>query len=328
MRCVLALMIVFVHSFTCYDSSWREPLGFEKIPIYKWLCRLAYAFALESFVFISGYLYAFKTNIQTINFKTLLKNKFTRLIIPSILFSILYYLMFYSYDGSIGMVYNIMNGCGHMWFLPMLFWCFIFIAILDSIKIKDFYKIIILFLFSLLPSFSFPLQLGRTITFMFYFYMGVVVYKHKDWIMSFITQKNIYWGWCVFLLVFVTFRPMRDLLVVSDEYSYILKLIVYVSRNLCGLLYSTIGTLILYMTTVFISQKYNLGTIVLNLAKYSFGIYIIHQFILQWLYYETSLPLILGPYWLPWCGFSFTVIVSYILSSFFFRFEMGKKLIG
>lgn len=60
MRCILALLIVFMHAFTCYDGSWREPVGYVDIPLYKWLARSSFAFTLEAFVFISGYLYAFQ----------------------------------------------------------------------------------------------------------------------------------------------------------------------------------------------------------------------------------------------------------------------------
>lgn len=27
MRTILALLIVFMHSFTCYNGSWKEPVG-------------------------------------------------------------------------------------------------------------------------------------------------------------------------------------------------------------------------------------------------------------------------------------------------------------
>lgn len=60
MRTILALLIVFMHSFTCYDGCWSEPIGFVAVPLYKWLSRISFAFTLEAFVFISGYLFAFQ----------------------------------------------------------------------------------------------------------------------------------------------------------------------------------------------------------------------------------------------------------------------------
>ena len=37
MRSILALLIVFMHSFTCYNGSWDRPAGYVDIPLYKWL---------------------------------------------------------------------------------------------------------------------------------------------------------------------------------------------------------------------------------------------------------------------------------------------------
>lgn len=59
-RVVMTILIVFMHSFTCYNGGWPEPKGFVEIPVYKWLSRLSFAFTLEAFVFISGYLFSFQ----------------------------------------------------------------------------------------------------------------------------------------------------------------------------------------------------------------------------------------------------------------------------
>lgn len=60
MRTILAVLIVFMHSFTIYQGGWTQPLGYIDIPFYKWIARTSYAFTLEAFVFISGYLFAFQ----------------------------------------------------------------------------------------------------------------------------------------------------------------------------------------------------------------------------------------------------------------------------
>lgn len=94
----------------------------------KWLTRITFAFTLEAFVFISRYLMAFrqftlKKRVSDVNF---IVNKLKRLILPSVIFSIFYFIFFYQYMGRLGdMIYNVINGCGHMWFLPMLLWCIV-----------------------------------------------------------------------------------------------------------------------------------------------------------------------------------------------------------
>lgn len=142
MRTILALLIVFMHSFTCYNGSWEQPAGYVDIPLYKWLARFSFAFTLEAFVFISGYLFAFQqTNSNfTKGIIELFFNKLKRLILPSIIFSIFYFILFYSYKNIGNTIFSIINGCGHMWFLPMLFWCFIGGWLLEQTKIRDEWK--------------------------------------------------------------------------------------------------------------------------------------------------------------------------------------------
>ena len=60
MRCILAILIVFFHSFLCFDGKWRAFDGMIDIPVYRWLSRISFAFTLEAFVLISGYIIAFQ----------------------------------------------------------------------------------------------------------------------------------------------------------------------------------------------------------------------------------------------------------------------------
>lgn len=156
MRCILAILIVFMHAFTCYNHSWRAPEGFIDIPAYKWLTRISFAFTLEAFVFISGYLFAFQriTLDSKTSFVPLVANKLKRLMLPSIIFSAAYFSIFYQYKGLGSMVYSIINGCGHMWFLPMLFWCFLGSWLLEQIRVKDAWKMAFLVCLNLLALIS------------------------------------------------------------------------------------------------------------------------------------------------------------------------------
>ena len=205
MRTILAILIVFMHAFTCYNHSWDEPVGFVEIPLYKWICRSSFAFTLESFVFISGYLYAFQriTLKREGGGKNLVVSKLKRLIIPSLIFSALYFPLFYEYKGIPDLVYNLINGCGHMWFLPMLFWCFLGGWLIEKVKIDDKWKLLFLValnLFSLIPL---PFRLTNASIFLLYFYGGYVVYKNKEFIDKIITRKSLIIGWLVFVLLFI-----------------------------------------------------------------------------------------------------------------------------
>lgn len=207
MRTILALLIVFMHAFTCYNGCWRQPAGYVDIPLYKWLARFSFAYTLEAFVFVSGYLFAFQrlTLNRIENVGRLIVNKLKRLVLPSIIFSVLYFILFYEYRGASNMVYFVINGCGHMWYLPMLFWCFIGGWLLEQVRIKDSWKLVFLVLLNLFSYQNFPLRLSNAFSFMVYFYGGFLCYKHFDSIKALITKRNIVISWSIFIAFFYRF---------------------------------------------------------------------------------------------------------------------------
>lgn len=330
MRTILALLIVFMHSFTCYNGSWEQPAGYVDIPLYKWLTRTSFAFTLESFVFLSGYLFAFQriTLQRTDGFWKLTSNKLKRLILPSIIFSVLYFVLFFEYKGVGDAVYSIINGCGHMWYLPMLFWCFVGGWFLEQVKVKDGWKMAFLVVLNLITIITLPLRLSNTFSFMVYFYTGFLFYKYADQIKAQITSKRLVVIWLVFVASFVVFRPLRDVLIADDSQSMCLKLMVYVGNNACQLLYASVGMIAFYGTAVLFTQHHQLSETTKKIAACCFGIYLFQQFVLQMLYYKTNFPLWVGPYWLPWCGFVIAVVISYILSDLLLKTKFGRFLIG
>lgn len=274
------MLIVFMHSFTCYNGSWEQPAGYVEIPFYKWLARISFAFTLEAFVFISGYLFAFKRIAQ--NKKdtaiSLISNKFKRLFLPSILFSIAYFAIFYPYKGLNDMIYNVINGSGHMWFLPMLFWCFIGGWMLEKIKITDAWKIFFLIALNLVNCISLPLRLSSALSYLVYFYGGFLVYKYLEYIKPMITQRNIIISWLVFIAVFAFFRPLQDMITIDDSTSYVSKIIVLLSIHGMQFLYASSGLIAFYMMISFICWRHQSNFFVIRLAASCFGVYLFQQF--------------------------------------------------
>ena len=330
MRGVLAILIVFVHAFTVYDGSWREPVGFVDIPVYKWLSRTSFAFTLEGFVFISGYLFAFQriTLNRTGGGKKLVVSKLKRLILPSIVFSLAYFLIFYQYNGFGKACYDIVNGCGHMWYLPMLFWCFIGGWLLEQIKVRDGIKLTVLVIANLLSFVNLPFRLANAAQYMFYFYLGFVIYKYAGVIKEWITGEKLIIGWIFFVIVFVLLRPLPDYLD-SEKISFVLSgRMIVITKKASQLIYASSGLLVFYATAVYYTQRHQLSLFAVKLATCSFGIYLFQQFVLQLIYYKTGFPLVVGPYWLPWCGFIIASLVSYLLSLMLLKTKTGRFLIG
>lgn len=330
MRTVLAILIVFMHSFTIYQGGWTQPENYVDIPIYKWIARISFAFTLEAFVFISGYLFAFQriTLNRVGGVIDLVINKLKRLILPSVIFSLLYFPLFFDYNGLGDLIYNILNGCGHMWFLPMLFWCFIGCWLLEIIKLGDGYKLALLICLNLTFIFSLPFQLNKAAFYMVYFYSGYVVYKYSDSIKKWVRRRHIVIGWLLFAALFVIFRPLRDFLVVPETSNLFRLFLIKIANHSCQFIYASAGSLIFYLTTLYYTQFYEIKTIIRKAATTCFGVYLFQQFILKFMYYKTSVPAFVGPYMLPWVGFIITLPLSYLVTTLILRTKVGKFLIG
>ena len=135
-RLVLIIVLVLYHSFAPWCEAWRPFVGYTVSEAYWWIGTLSYSFMLPAFVFMSGYIYAFQRETLLRNsFKSLVVGKIKRLYVPSIIFSVLYLMLITAFDVDFKKnIKSILEGVGHMWFLPMLFWCFIFMHILLNIK--------------------------------------------------------------------------------------------------------------------------------------------------------------------------------------------------
>ena len=123
-RVLSILLIVILHSLAFYTGAWAAPDDFQSVGLYKYLGKLCGSVAVPSFVFISGFLFRSQITTKKQDFASLIKKKAKRLLLPSVIFSILYVLLFNEEIFSLSSLFDILNGAGHLWFLPMLFCSF------------------------------------------------------------------------------------------------------------------------------------------------------------------------------------------------------------
>lgn len=92
--------------------------------------------------------------------------------------------------------------------------------------------------------------------------------------------------------------------------------------------YCLVGIFGIYSLVNYLLNKENIKVTsrTINLSALCYGIYLFQQFILQWLYYKTTMPSIVGPYLLPWVGLLITVIGSYILTKLCRMTKIGRWL--
>lgn len=137
--------------------------------------------AMPMFVFVSGYLFAFlwrKGKYQ--NFWELVKNKAKRVLLPYFIFG----LVMMATTNNFHPLTLLYGNYWHLWFLPMLFWCFIVAYFLNKYFVSLQSQVIIAcvsFVLSLFFPF-FPKILGfQYITRWFcWFYLGIIIYNYKD----------------------------------------------------------------------------------------------------------------------------------------------------
>lgn len=330
-RPILIVLLVVYHAFIIYKGGWSQPMGFHANKVYWWIATISYSFMLEMFVFISGYVWAYQVferkKIET--FKQLLGTKFTRLIIPSIIFSIIYVCLLSTKEplSVTQLTYEILCGYGHMWFLPMLFWCFIGVYILEKIEIKGEYKLILLLLGSVVSFIPLPLRLSSTMYYIFFFYAGFYLRKNIAGKSITISTRSVVAMWLAYLIVFVALTIVKEYMAEFDTTSIITKAAIISSSKLCQIIYAGLGIIAMFSTALIIVSKKQLQPWIIKLGVYCFGVYIFQQFILMWLYYHTNLPITVGYQLLPWIGTAIALSGSLFLSWLFRKTKLGRQLI-
>lgn len=95
LRLVLVFLLVYYHAFAIYSGAWDSLNGYPEIKAYWWLDKLSFAFMLEAFVFVSGYVFGYQVRCkgeEKLKADSVIVGKFKRLMIPCLLFSIIYIL--------------------------------------------------------------------------------------------------------------------------------------------------------------------------------------------------------------------------------------------
>ena len=107
----------------------------------------------------------------------------------------------------------VFSGVGHLWYLPLLFWCFIVMWIVEKIRVSDKVKLIILLVLAILPFPSLPFQLYRVAYYLFFFFVGYKVWQYGDSYRKNIKLKKVIISRSVFAAIFIGLRLLTAHLV-------------------------------------------------------------------------------------------------------------------
>ena len=213
----------------------------------------------------------------------------------------------------------------------MLFSCFILTRFLQYIEINDKYKLSVLLLVSISSIVSLPFQLKNTFYYLFYFNAGIVLFKNREVINRKLANlKGILLVAVVFIIAFIPLTKLReDITVLFQTEQVLLKMASLCTYNLARIIYASLAVLLIYIiATYLINKSFKIGNNLLSFNKCCFGVYLIHQFVLKYMYYRTSIPSLLGIYALPWVSFIGAFFVSIIITVLFRSNKIGRFLIG
>lgn len=188
-------------------------------------------------------------------------NKAKRLLVPYFVFSIFF--MVTTNSLSIEPLYR--GSFWHLWFLPMLFWCFIVGYCLKNTKIWVLcLSLLIFFCFSLVDRFL-PMILGlhNLSKWGFWFLLGMLIGRGEKTIFNIITHVHLLFPLLILYLVLLISVPMA-----------------YGDNTFIGVLNSVLGIVAIWALCRQIEwKKYRFTPWLLVLSTLSFGIYIFHNWI-------------------------------------------------
>lgn len=328
------LLVVFYHSFAIYDGKWTLPNGVDPSVAYDWIADVAYSFMLPLFVLISGYLFSyqlFERNKIT-SFKGLFASKFKRLLVPCYVYGILYLIIInhpeiYDIKSFALCAVNLISGVGHLWFLTMLFWCFVAAYIMNFIGLSPNLMLLVSFCLYFIGPKTIPLGLGYMCWYLIYFVFGIL-FRQKYECLSNVSRTNLMLIITGYIITFVSINLLLNNYNLLFERITYAKLIHYLLFKTGTLMYGFLGCLMSYLISInIVSKNTKLPSILIWIDSISFGVYIYHQFVLKFIYYNTDFPLINTPI-LPWCAFVCVILISSLFAVLTRRSRLGKSIIG
>lgn len=222
-------------------------------------------------------------------------------------------------------VYNLLSGTGHMWFLPMLFWCFVFVFLAEKtgLSVKWIVGASFIMLFaSVLPL---PFRINTAMYYFAFFYAGYCIKKY-EWSIP-------YDGTWKYILLFACFTSAFVLKINVSELDNLRMggsstFSIFAVTISVRFVNAAIGTILLMM----LSKKFvdcsdtSKWNNMLNLSDCCFGVYIFQQFILM-LLERTELAQNVSPYIYPWITFLLTLFLSLVLTVVIRKTKIGSQLL-
>lgn len=285
LKIIGVLLVVIGHCTSIYTGGWvfTSPVN---SPIYGLIASYVYTFHVPMLVFVSGaiYYYCRINKGKYSSLKSLIINKFKRLILPFLFIGILYsipikYIIGMTEGNIINNIKSFVLGLntGHLWYLLMLFNIFILFYLYESFILNKKYSIVL----NLISSgfFTNIFQINRAIQYSIFFYLGYEFFRSKDRLilkLEKLKSKSILIMTPILIaisLVLILVSKMKlSSIMLSKFFSLINVVIAMICIIICYLIVYLINN---RMKNIILKEK--IDKLINIIGKYSFNIYLLHE---------------------------------------------------
>ena len=190
-RVISMLMIILIHCMCFSAGYWDEYFHCpEPSRALHDLAAIMAALALPIFFFVSGFLNAYNY-VEKGKYRAwplFVANKFKRLILPTVIWTVIYLMILpFRYPLT-----EVLTGIQHLWFLPVLFSVFILVRLITPWLVRErtaqadaaiacaiVIACYLLYLVYRRCEIHDSLFIGRVLTYLGYFVVGMMAYKHR-----------------------------------------------------------------------------------------------------------------------------------------------------
>lgn len=291
LKVIAILLVVIGHCTAIYTGGWifTSPVNSS---IYGLIASYIYTFHIPMLVFVSGaiYYYCRIKKGKYSNLKSLIINKFKRLIMPFLFIGIFYsipikYIIGMTDKNIINSIKSFILGIntGHLWYLLMLFNIFIFFYLYEKFILNKKYSIIInLIVFSLLYTcsnmFTNLFLINEAIQYSIFFYLGYEFFRSKDIIFPNLEKLQTKY---LFIIIPILVTVSLGLILISKI--QISNVILSKVFSLISVVIAIVCIIICYLIVYLINNrmknnmKKSIDKLIKVAGKYSFNIYLLHE---------------------------------------------------
>ncbi len=322
-KTVLMLCVVLGHSVNFWKGNWFIVVD----PIYQskslaLISDIVNSFHIYAFVIVSGYVYAF-LRIQKgkyDSFILFIQNKTKRLLVPFIFICAIWvcpigaYLYKYSAQECI-QKYVLGTSPNQLWFLLMLFWCFVFVWPLTNIlkkhTILSFIIVGLFYITGVVGSHFLPnyFSIWTGCEYLLFFWIGFQVFRYRR---VFSSIPIVVW-----LIFYAVIFILERIVNLPSAVTSVLQILVHI-----------VGALMAFFVLQYIASKvkWEKSKLFTLLSENSMPIYLVHQqfiyFLILWLNGKVT------PFVNASINFIIAIMLSFIFSRFMLQFKLTRFLIG